>query len=139
MAEAVAVRSMGYWVGLVGMAVFYVVAGANHFVHPQMYWAIMPPDLPWPHGLVAISGVAEVLGGMGVLAPERLRVPLMPGVPVRRFAAWGIVLMLAAFLPVHLNMVLHPERFPDIPVWALWGRLPLQLPLMGWAWFYAAR
>ena len=124
-------RTQGYQVGLVMMGLFYVMAGVNHLVMPQVYLAVMPPYIPWAGTMVLASGVAEILGGIGVLMPDRLLFP-----SVRKFAAWGIVLMLAAFLPVHIYMVLHPEAFPRIPVWGLWVRLPLQLPLMVWAWWY---
>ncbi len=30
----------------------------------------------------------------------------------------------------------HPDRYPGIPLWAMWVRLPLQLPLIWWAWRY---
>jgi uncharacterized membrane protein len=33
-------------------------------------------------------------------------------------------------------MAMHPGLFPGFPVWALWLRLPLQLPLIWWAWRY---
>jgi uncharacterized membrane protein len=33
-------------------------------------------------------------------------------------------------------MAQHPELFPGVPQWALWLRLPLQLPLIWWAWKY---
>jgi uncharacterized membrane protein len=35
-------------------------------------------------------------------------------------------------------MAQHPERYPGIPVWALLLRLPLQLPLIWWAWKISA-
>jgi uncharacterized membrane protein len=117
--------SWGYLTGLVVMGLFYMAAGVNHFVHPRMYVAIMPRCIPWPLVMIYISGIAEILGGIGVLAPL-----------TRRFAAWGLVAMLIAFLPVHVNMCLHPEEFGNLPVWALWVRLVLQGPLVAWAWFY---
>jgi uncharacterized membrane protein len=36
-------------------------------------------------------------------------------------------------------MCLYPERFPEIPVWALWVRLPLQGVLIAWAWYYTRK
>jgi uncharacterized membrane protein len=117
--------SWGYLAGLVVMGLFYMAAGVNHFVHPRTYVAIMPRYIPWPLMMIYISGVAEILGGIGVLAPL-----------TRRFAAWGLVAMLIAFLPVHVNMCLHPEEFANLPIWALWLRLVLQAPLVAWAWFY---
>ncbi|RYY97048.1 MAG: DoxX family protein, partial [Chitinophagaceae bacterium] len=55
------------------MALLYVAAGVNHFVHPAMYLAIMPPWLPAHAALVAISGVAEVVLGVLLLVPRTRR------------------------------------------------------------------
>ena len=127
-------HSRGYYVGLVGMGLFYLVSGMNHFLHPATYMAIMPPYIPSPLAMIYISGAAEILGGTGMLIPNRFVFPR-----TRSLAAWGIIVLLIAIWPVHLNMCLHPEQFPAIPVWAMWVRLPLQLPLMLWAWIYTQR
>jgi uncharacterized membrane protein len=116
------------------MGVFYVAAGVAHFGRPGMYLAVMPPYIPWPLAMIYISGAAEILGGVGVLIPDGLVFPR-----TRVSAAWGLVALLIAVLPVHVNMCLHPDRFPGIPVWAIWLRLPLQLPLIAWAWSYTRR
>ena len=127
-------RGRGWVVGLVILGLFYVVAGINHFRSPLTYLAAMPPYIPWPLVMIYISGVAEILGGIGVLVPDGFVFPR-----TRAFAAWGLVLMLIAVLPVHINMCLHPEQFPGVPLWAIWLRLPLQLPLILWAWYYTRR
>jgi uncharacterized membrane protein len=36
-------------------------------------------------------------------------------------------------------MLRHPERFPEVPHWLLWARLPLQIVLIAWAGWYARR
>ncbi len=46
------------------MAVFYMGAGINHFVHPAFYLQIMPPYLAYPNTLVLISGICEFLSGI---------------------------------------------------------------------------
>ena len=120
--------------GLAFMSVFYVFAGINHFIHPAMYIAVVPSYLPSPAALVLISGIAEILGGIGVLMPDGFVFPR-----IRAFSAWGIVLMLMVFLLVHINMCLHPDQFPALPLWAIWIRLPLQIPLIAWAWYYTRR
>lgn len=107
------------------MGLLYAVAGVNHFVNPGFYTGIMPPYLPWPMGLIFVSGVAEVLLGVGVCFTR-----------TQRGAAWLIVAMLMAFLPVHLHMLLHAERFDGVPVWALWARILFQGVLVYWAWRY---
>jgi uncharacterized membrane protein len=107
------------------MGLLYVVAGVGHFVVTRAYVRIMPSYLPAHRELVFISGAAEIAGGIGLLIPQ-----------TRRSAAWGIILLLIAVWPANLWMVKHPNLFPTVPLWALWLRLPLQLPLIWWAWQY---
>jgi uncharacterized membrane protein len=106
------------------MGLLYLLAGVLHFVLAPRYMTIVPAWLPAHRGLVLISGAAEMAGGLGVLVPVSL---------VRRAAAWGLVALLIAVLPANIKMALHPAAFPGIPEWALWARLPLQLPLIYWA------
>jgi uncharacterized membrane protein len=110
------------------LAVLFVVAGALHFVLTPVYVSIMPAYLPQPALLVQISGAAEILGGIGLLVPF-----------TQQSAAWGLVLLLVCVMPANLNMALHAYRWPSIPVWLLWARLPLQVPLIGWAWLFTKR
>ena len=109
---------------LLGLSAFFVVAGANHFVNPDFYLAIMPPYLPAHLELVYVSGVFEILGGIGVLVPA-----------VRALAGWGLVLLLVAVFPANLHMALHPELFYDLPTFALYLRLPLQVLFVAWAYW----
>jgi uncharacterized membrane protein len=107
------------------MGCLYVAAGVEHFVATRMYERILPGYLPAHHALVLVSGAAEIAGGVGVIVPS-----------TRRAAAWGIVALLVCVMPANVWMVQHPELFPGIPLWAMWVRLPLQLPLIWWAWRY---
>ncbi len=105
------------------MAALYVVAGVNHFVNPRMYLKIMPPYLPAPAALNYAAGAAEMLLGVMLLFPT-----------VRPLAAWGIIALLIAVFPANLYM--YQRGFRGIPRWALLLRLPLQLVLIAWAWWY---
>ena len=107
------------------LASIFIVAGVLHFVLTPVYLRIMPSYFPSPRLLVQISGVAEILGGVGLLVPS-----------VQKFAAWGLVILLIAVFPANLTMITDPSRFPAVPLWAAWLRLPLQLPLIYWAWLY---
>jgi uncharacterized membrane protein len=106
------------------LTVFMVVAGANHFVAPAAYVAMMPIALPAPTALVYISGVAEILGGLGLILPA-----------TRRLAGWGLIALLVAIFPANINMAVHhlPLGGREVPTWALWARLPLQILLVVWA------
>jgi uncharacterized membrane protein len=105
--------------------VFFIGAGVNHFVHPAMYVAIMPPYLPWHLTLVYVSGACESILG-ALLLVER----------TQRMAAWGLVVLLIAVFPANVQMATHAALYPEIPAVALWLRLPLQGLLIAWAWLY---
>ena len=107
-----------------GLAAFFVLAGINHFANPDFYLQMMPAYLPWHEELVLLSGVLEVLGGVGVLVPR-----------LRDAAGRGLVILLVAVFPANLNMALHPELFPEISVWASYARLPFQGLFIAWAWW----
>ncbi len=38
------------------LAIRIIVVGVTHFVNPEPYVKIMPPQLPYPLGLVYLSG-----------------------------------------------------------------------------------
>lgn len=109
------------WLAL-GLA--FVGAGVNHFAMPRAYERIVPPSMKdRAQSLVAVSGVAEIAGGLGVLLPW-----------TRRPAGLGLIALLAAVFPANLYMARTPEDFRKIPRWALYARLPLQPLMMWWAW-----
>jgi len=112
-------------VGRFLMGGLYIAAGTLHFMLTRVYMGIMPDYLPTHRELVLISGVAEIAGGAGVIIPA-----------TKRPAAWGLVILLIFVMPANVWMAQHPERYPGIPLWAIWLRLPLQLPLIRWAWRY---
>ena len=106
-------------------ALFFVVAGANHFRQPEIYLGMMPPALPWPEALNYISGAAEILGGLGLLL-----------VCTRRLAAWGLLALLVAVFPANLHVALQ-GKMPglDVSPLTLWLRLPFQFVFMAWVWW----
>lgn len=102
---------------------FFIGSGVNHFLIPKAYRQIVPPGIGDPATLVTVSGVAEVLGGVGVFLPA-----------TRRLSGLGLIALLAAIFPANMHMARNPEKFHKIPRWALYGRLPLQPLAMVWAW-----
>jgi uncharacterized membrane protein len=130
--EAAGVMGPGKRLLLWLLAVFFVTAGVTHFAAPSFYAHMVPPYLPWPLGLVYVSGACEIALGLLVLVPR-----------TRRLAAWGLVLLLVAVFPANVHMAVNDVGFVDAPGWLaqptrlqLWLRLPLQLVLVAWAWWY---
>src|SRR5262245_54939350 len=110
------------------LGVSFIAAGVNHFVNPDVYVRIMPPYLPWHYELVLISGVFEILGGIGLLVP-RLQVA----------AAWGLIALLVAVFPANVHMALHMEAYPQFAPALLWVRLPLQAVFIAWAYWFTKK
>ncbi len=115
---------------LILQGVLYAVAGVLHFTSPEAYLPLMPDFLPAHLTLIYVSGVAEILGGVGLLVPK-----------TRRAAAWGLVALLLAVWPANIHVAL--ENVPlfgaeqGAGVWN-WVRVVFQLPLLAWAYRYTA-
>ena len=112
------------------MGGFYILNGLNHFFNADAYIAIMPAYLPWHSQLVVLSGVAEIAVGAGVLIPA-----------TRVTAAWGVILLLILIFPANLYVAMNGLPYlGDEPNTALnWVRLPFQLVLIAWAYWYTKR
>jgi len=119
-------------ISLVIQVMFYLVAGVNHFRNPQSYYRIIPHYLPYPILLNTLAGCFELLFGIMLIFPK-----------TRSIAAWGIILMLIAFLPVHISMIGDaPLKLGDLMVTPLlaWVRLLFLQPLLIlWAWWYTKK
>lgn len=107
------------------LALFFVATGTLHFVVPDSYQAIVPTYLPAPATLVAVSGAAEIAGGIGLLVPR-----------LRQAAGLGLIVLLIVLLPANVAM-LQLYRPSGVIWWQellLWLRLPFQGVLAWWVW-----
>lgn len=107
------------------LAVFFVYSGVNHFRNPDFYLPMMPPYLPWHLPLIYLSGIFEIVLGLMLIIAK-----------LTRIAAWGLILLLIAIFPANIHMAQHPELFPWTTQTFLWIRLPLQLVLIAWAYWF---
>ena len=103
------------------MGIIYSILGVLHFTNTQFYRPLMPKFLPALDFLIYLSGIAEIVLGIGIFF-----------IMTRSYALWGIIAILAIFLIVHVNM-LFPENQVGIQPWKLWLRIPIQFILMYWA------
>lgn len=110
-------------------AAFYILAGFNHFVSPEFYLPLIPPYFSNAEVINSLSGVLEIAGGIGLLVSG-----------VRRYAAWGIGLLLLAFIPSHVYFIqigscIDAEGSLCVPEWVGYIRLMIIHPiLLWWSW-----
>ncbi len=107
-------------------SVSLIIIGITHFLRAEQFARIVPPIFP-TYPSVYISGVFEILGGIGLLIPS-----------VSVAAAWGLIALFIAVFPANIYMALHNIKLDGVPQNQLlyWGRLPLQAVLIAWAWWY---
>tara|TARA_B110001469_G_C9455226_1_gene229734 strand:+ start:225 stop:605 length:381 start_codon:yes stop_codon:yes gene_type:complete len=115
---------------IVGMAfvfLWFMGGGVMHFISPEFFLAIMPPSLPYHEAAVAISGVFEIIGAVGLLFQR-----------TRRMAGIGLFVLTLAVSPANIYMSLNPELFPDVSELALTFRLVIQVLLLACIWWSTA-
>ncbi|MBD0390115.1 MAG: DoxX family protein [Nostoc sp. C3-bin3] len=109
------------------LAVGMIVIGAVHFTDPEPFIKIVPDYLPYHQSLVYISGFFEVLAGAGLLIPR-----------VTRAAAWTLVVLFISVFPANLYQAVNNINVPGLPhdPPLIWLRLPFQVLLVAWAWWF---
>ena len=108
------------------MGALYVFAGTMHFIKPKFYLRIMPPYIPFHREMVIISGIIEIGLGIALFIPA-----------VSAWAAWGVILLLIAVFPANLYHFTSGGAGMRIPPLMLAMRLPIQIALIAWAYWYA--
>jgi uncharacterized membrane protein len=105
-----------------GLAVIFLTSGVLHLIRPEFYLSLLPRGLPAAEGIVAVSGLAELTCGVGLL----------------RRASWAgpaSAALLIGIFPANVFFAMDVAADPNAPpllVGAAWARLPLQIPLI-WA------
>ena len=113
--------------GLAFVFLWFMGGGVMHFISPEFFLAIMPPSLPYHEAAVAISGVFEIIGAVGLLFQR-----------TRRMAGIGLFFLTLAVSPANIYMSLNPELFPDVSDLALTLRLVMQVLLLACIWWSTA-
>lgn len=93
-----------------GLALFYGLAGVLHLVAPHPFVSIVPPWVPLPDLIVALTGLTEIAGAIGLVQGRA------PG--VRRAAGWGLALYALCVWPANVQHMLLDLARPS-------GGLPL--------------
>ena len=109
------------------LAAVLLTTGTLHFAAAGAFESIVPDWLGSAAFWVAASGVAELACALGLAWPA-----------TRRLAAWAAVALFVVVFPGNITMVVHAERGHGSELIA-WARLPLQVPLVLWAWWIARR
>jgi uncharacterized membrane protein len=107
---------------------WFTIGGAGHFLAPDFFIKIIPPDLPYRLEAVYVSGFFELLGAAALLVTA-----------LRRPAGIGLIALTVAVTPANVYMWANPGLFPAIPEVVLALRLVLQAALLAAIWWSTQR
>ncbi|MCW2542850.1 MAG: hypothetical protein JWM40_402 [Frankiales bacterium] len=104
------------------LAGLLAAAGTTHFAAPRFYDGIVPHALPGPaRAWTYVSGVAELGVAVAVAVPR-----------TRSRGALAAALLFIAVFPANIQMAVDADSSKDRAI--SYARLPLQVPLVIWAW-----
>lgn len=113
-----------------GLGLLFLFAASGHFVQTGPMVQMLPPWVPAREALVYATGVLEIAIGLALFTRRW-----------RTFAALAAVLVLVAFFPANVY-----AAYTQAPMGGhAWGpvylliRAPLQLIIIGWAWWFLLR
>lgn len=113
-----------HWVAILIIAAWMLLGGVLHLLAPEPFFRIVPDWLP-ERGVVYLSGVVELVIGLGVLIPR-----------TRALAGLVFALLCAGYLPLHVwDFFRRDPIFP--PPYLASARILAQLVLIGlglWLW-----
>lgn len=107
------------------LALFYGFAGYQHLADPAPFLAITPTWVPAQESVIALTGVAELLGAAALLQPW--------SAALRRAGGWGLALYAACVFPANINHFAMDMARPD-DGWGLAYHVPRMFaqPLLIW-------
>ena len=104
------------------LAIFLILGGVQHFISPTNYITFVPSFLPFTMAIIYISGLFEILFGLELFFKKH-----------ETIGAWGILILMLLFLPIHIWDV-----FSETPAIgshnAALIRLPIKFLLIFIAW-----
>ena len=108
------------------MSCFYMNVGLKHFVVPEWFLQIMPPNFPHHYQAVYWSGFFELLFGFLLINPK-----------TRFIAGWGVIFVMITVFPANLYLAVNDGAVMGISKELAWGRLPFQYVFIGLAYWHA--
>jgi uncharacterized membrane protein len=105
--------------GLIFVFCWFFFGGLSHFLYDDAFLRIVPHFVSAPESTVAVIGILEMIGAIGVLLA-----------PTRRLAGLCLFVLTLLVTPANLHMWVHFDQYPDYSPTLLALRLLLQILLL---------
>lgn len=116
--------------GRAGLSAMLVLTGIGHFLYPQGMTLMLPDFVPYKLALVYATGVIEFAAAIGLLVEK-----------TQRITAWLLIIFFVLLLPCNIYAAIHHvdyqhATYEGYGTQYLWFRVPLQLFLIGWTFYF---
>jgi uncharacterized membrane protein len=110
------------------LAILFLAAGVLHLLVPEPFVAITPDWVPFAAAVIALTGLAEIAGSVGLMIPR-----------LRRAAGIGLALYAVCVFPANIHHALIDlARAEPQPGWAYHGPRLLLQPVIVWLCLWVA-
>ncbi len=105
----------------------------GHFKFTAGMVMMVPGPIPFKIEIVYLSGIAEIVLGLALLFPAS-----------RTMAAWILIALFVLMLPANIHAALkhisfEKANYEGVGPAYLWFRIPMQLFLIAWLWYFSIR
>jgi len=110
------------------MSFMYTYIGIKHFINPQYFLNITPPQIPYKLFVVYFTGLLEILGGLLLLILK-----------TRKIGAYMIIFLLIIVFPANIYLYVSdiPQQLLGISKTQALIRMPFQIPLLLLAYWHS--
>ena len=119
--------------GNIAMAVMLLFTAIGHFKFKTSMAAMIPLFIPKKVEIVIFTGILEIAFAVGLSIETS-----------RYYSGIGLIIFLLAILPANIYAAKHQINYenlyqPGPGVKYLWFRIPFQLFLIAWVWYFSVR
>lgn len=116
--------------GRIALTVFFLFTGTGHFIKTDEMRQMLPSFVPNGTEIIYVTGVLEILGGIGLLIPR-----------VSRLAAWALIAFLIGVLPANVNAAFKHQDFGGHAYGPLYLilRIPFQIFVIAWIYYFGIK
>ncbi|MHA4740180.1 DoxX family protein [Dyadobacter sp. MSC1_007] len=117
--------------GNIAMCIMLFFTALGHFKFPEGMKMMIPPFIPFKKAMVFITGLMEIAAGIALLFPA-----------TRYMAGVFLILFFVMLLPANIYAAIHhidyqKGTYDGKGLSYLWFRVPMQLFLIAWVWYFA--
>ncbi|WP_200975161.1 hypothetical protein [Echinicola sp. 20G] len=119
--------------GKLALSVMLGFTALGHFLFPEGMSKMLPDFIPMKEGLIYLTGLIEFAAALGIHFKG-----------FRKVTGWLLILFFVIILPANIkaamdNLNYKTGNYDGPGLSYLWFRVPFQLLLMGWTYYFVIR